>query len=61
VIGIGKPMPGVSWNENRSALLKRVRHIVQRDNPTAFQNVEGFIHLEVSVNRNACTERHLLG
>jgi hypothetical protein len=27
----------------------------------SFKSVEGFIHLEVSVDRNACTDRHLLG
>jgi hypothetical protein len=42
VIGIRKPMPRVFGNEYRSALLKRVTHIVQYENSAAFQNVEGF-------------------
>src|SRR6266852_7548702 len=54
-------MPRVFGNEYRSALLKRVTYIVQYENSAAFQNVEGFVHLEVSVDRNACTDRHLLG
>ena len=61
MIWIRKPMPRVFGNEYRSALLKRVTHIVQYENSAAFQNVEGFVHLEVSVDRNACTDRHLLG
>src|SRR3954471_23099405 len=35
-------------------------YIVQCENSAAFQNVEGFIHPEVSVDRNARTDRHLL-
>src|SRR5215472_161267 len=54
-------MPRVSRDEYRSALLKRVTYIVQYENSTAFQKVEGFVHLEVSVDRNACTDHHLLG
>jgi len=38
-----------------------VTYIVQYENSAAFQNVEGFVHLEVSVDRNACTDHHLLG
>jgi len=41
--------------------VKRVKYIVQYENAAAFQNVEGFVHLEVSVDRNACTGHHLLG
>ena len=61
MIGIRKPMPRVFGYEYRSALLKRVTHIVQYENSSAFQNIEGFVHLEVSVDRNAGTDRHLLG
>jgi len=61
VIGIRKPMPRVLGDEYGSALLKRMPYIVQFENSTSFQNVEGFVHMEVSVDRNACTERHLLG
>src|ERR1700687_1216035 len=54
-------MPRVSGDEYRSALLKRVTRIVQGENSAAFQNVEGFVHLEVSVDRDARTDCHLLG
>jgi hypothetical protein len=30
-----------------------VTYIVECDRATAFQDVEGFVHVEVSVNRNA--------
>src|SRR5260370_308944 len=61
MIGIRKPMPRVFGDEYRSALFKRVTHIVQYEYSAAFQNVESFVHLEVSVDRNACTDHHLLG
>ena len=61
MIGIRKPMPRVLGDEYGSALLKRMPYIVQYENSASFQNVEGFVHLEVSVDRNACTDRHLLG
>ena len=61
MIGILKPMPSVLGDEYRSALLKRVSYIVQDEDSAAFQNVEGFVHLEVSVDRNPCTDHHLLG
>ena len=35
--------------------------IVQRENSAAFQNIEGFVDPQVSVDRNARTDRHLLG
>src|SRR5215218_8738792 len=61
LIGIGEAMPGVLGNVDRSALLKTVRYIVQREGSAALQHVKGFVHLEVSVDRNACTNRYLLG
>jgi hypothetical protein len=60
VIGIGEPMPSIPGNEYRSALLERVSCIVQCENSAAFQNVEGFVHQQVSVDRNTRTDRHLL-
>ena len=54
-------MPGVFGDEYRSAFLKGVAHIVQDEDSAAFQNVEGFVHLEVPVNRNPCTHHDLLG
>ena len=60
VIGIGESMPGIPGNEYRSTLLEGVLCIVQCENSAAFQNVEGFVHLQVSVDRNARTDRHLL-
>jgi hypothetical protein len=61
VIGICKPMPGVFWNEYRSALVKWVPHIVQDQNAAAFENLERFIHLKVPMDWNACADRELLG
>ena len=61
MVGIFKPMPRVFGDEYRCALLKRVTYIVQDENSAAFQNVEDFVHLEVSVDRNPCTHHHLLG
>ena len=60
MIGIRKPMPRVLGDKYRSALLERVRCVVQYENSATFQNVEGFVHLEVSVDRNARTDCHLL-
>src|ERR1700676_2017501 len=54
-------MPRVLGDEYGSALLKRMPYIVQYENSASFKNVEGFVHMEVSVDRNACTDRHLLG
>src|SRR5215469_18013379 len=54
-------MPRVFGNEYRCALLKRVTHVVQYENPAAPQNQECFVHLEVTVDRNACADHHLLG
>jgi len=54
-------MPSILRDEYRSALLKRVTHIVQHDNSVTFQNVKGFVHLQVSADRNACAEGDLLG
>ncbi len=54
-------MPRVLGDEYRSAFLKNVTYIVQYENSAAFQNAEGFIHFQVSVDRNACTEGDLLG
>jgi len=61
VIGVRKPMPRVFGYEYCSALVERVPYIVQYENSAAFQNVEGFVHPEVSVDRNARTNCHLLG
>ena len=60
MFGIRKPVPGVSGNEYRRTFLKRVVRIVQRENSATFQNVEGFVHVQVSMNRNAGAEGHLL-
>lgn len=54
-------MPIVLGNEYRPVLLKWVSRIVQYEISASFQNVEGFVHPEVSVDRDACTDRHLLG
>lgn len=54
-------MPKVPGDEYRSALFKSVRCIVQCQNSAAFQDVEGFVHPEMSVDLNACAEGDLLG
>jgi hypothetical protein len=46
-------MPRVLGYENLSTSFARVTHIVECDRATAFQNVEGFFLVEVSVDRNA--------
>ena len=46
-------MPRVLGYENRSTSFARATHIVECDRATALQNVEGFVFVEVSVNRNA--------
>src|SRR5215469_7042285 len=53
-------MPRVFGNKYRSALLKRVTHIVQDENSVALQNVEGFVHMEMSMDGDTCTNHHLL-
>ena len=61
MVGVRKPMPRVSGDEYCSALLKRVLCVVQCENSAAFQNVERFVHVQMSMDRNARTECHLLG
>lgn len=60
MVGICKSMPSVSWDEDRSASLKRVMYVVEYDSSAAIQNVKGFFHLEMPMDRYACTEFHLL-
>jgi hypothetical protein len=47
----------VPWNEYRSALSKC---IIQCQSSVAFQDIEGFVHPKMSVDRNACAEGDLL-
>jgi hypothetical protein len=60
LIGIREPVPGGLGNEYRSTPL-RVRLIIWYECSAAFQDVEGFVHLEVSVDRDARANRDLLG
>jgi hypothetical protein len=53
LIWTAETMPSVLGYENRSTSFARVTDIVECDHATAFQNVEGFVLVEVSVNRNA--------
>src|SRR5215469_4035894 len=53
-------MPRVFGNKYRAALLKRVTHIVQDENSAALQNIEGFVHVDMSMDGDACTNPHLL-
>jgi hypothetical protein len=61
VIGIRKTMPRIFGDEYSSTLLKRVMYIIQYENSAAFQNVEGFVRLGVTVDGNPCTDHDLLG
>src|SRR5262245_56442829 len=54
-------MPGVLGNEYGCSLLERMMYVVQYKNSASLQNVESFVHLKMSVERNACTDLHLLG
>ena len=60
MIGIREPVPRVPGYEIVPPFSK-VRCIVQCQNPVAFQDEEGFVHPEMSVDRNARTEHYLLG
>src|SRR5215469_1390085 len=53
-------MPRVLRDEYRSTLLKRAARVVQYENSAALQDVEGFVHVEMSMDGNARTNRHLL-
>ena len=53
LIWTAETMPRVLGYENRSTSFARVTDIVECDHATAFENVEGFVLVEVSVNRNA--------
>ena len=53
LIWTAETMPRVPGYENRSAAFARVTRIVECDRATAFQDVEGFVFVEMSVNRNA--------
>src|SRR6266436_5339422 len=61
VIGICEPVPSVLGNEYRSTLLEWVRLLIQHECSAAFQDVEDFVHLEMSVDRDARADRDLLG
>jgi len=61
VIGIRESMPRPLGDEDGCALFKRVRNIIQGKGSAAFQNVEGFVHVEMAVDRNPRTGHHLLG
>ena len=53
-------MPGVFGNEDRSALFKRVTYIIQYVDSATFQDIEAFVHLEVSVDGNTGADHNLL-
>ena len=59
--GILKGVPGVPGDEDGSAFFKSVGDVVEGDRAAAFENIKGFVVLEVSMSWNACAERHLLG
>jgi hypothetical protein len=53
LIWTAETMPRVLGYENRSTSFASMTDIVECDHATAFQNVEGFVLVEMSVNRNA--------
>jgi hypothetical protein len=55
--GSDRLVPSILRNEYRSALLERVSSIAQRVNSAAFQNMKGFVHPQVSEDRNTRTDR----
>ena len=61
MIGVGEPMPSVPRNEYRCPLFKGVMLIIQDEDSATFQDVEDLIHLEVSMDWNACARGNLLG
>lgn len=61
MIGVRKSMPRHFRDKYRCTFLKRVSYIIQYESSTTFQNVERFVHLEMSVDRNPSTGHHLLG
>jgi len=61
LIRVRKSVPRVLGNEDCSALFERVSDLVEGEGSVAFEDVEGLVHLEVAVNRNACPDRYLLG
>src|SRR5262249_15086654 len=60
LIGILEAVPGVLRDKDRSALLDGMTRIIQYESAAAFQDVEGFVHLKVPMDRNAGTDRYLL-
>ena len=54
-------MPRVLRNEGRCASLERLTYIVKAKNAAPLQHIENFIHLKMSVNRNARADHDLLG
>src|SRR5215467_5727626 len=53
-------MPSPSRDEDCGSRRKRVRLFVQNDASAAFQNVKGFLHFEMPMDRNAGAAHHLL-
>jgi hypothetical protein len=60
LIWVGKAVPRVLGYENRATPFARVRHIVRYKGATTFQHIEGFLHVEMPVNRNARADGQLL-
>src|SRR4051794_16197754 len=53
-------MPSVLRDENCCALFYGMPHVVEDEGSAAFQDVEGFVHLEVPVDGNASASWQLL-
>ena len=61
VVGVEEPVPGVFGDVYDCVLFKGVRDVVQDEGSAAFEDVEGLVHFEVAVDRDACPGHHLLG
>src|SRR5262245_48663837 len=61
MIGLCKPVPSVSGDDDGSTSVEVLRNVVERDSSTAFQDVEGLFRIEMTMDRYAGAERHLLG
>ncbi len=61
VVGIIEPVPGVFWDVDHCVLFKGLRDVVEDEGSAAFNDVEGLVHFEVTVDGDAGTGHHLLG
>ena len=58
--GIFKAMPTIHRNENGRTFAYRIAHIIKNQTSSALNDVEGLVHIEVSVNWDTYANRDLL-